>query len=81
MVRRAKAGRFNTIESDRLVALVAVFEGALFLFENEKAGATEWMTSPVRGLGSKRPTNMLGTRLETLAVLDFTGQLEEGVLV
>jgi putative toxin-antitoxin system antitoxin component (TIGR02293 family) len=81
LARRAKAGRFNTLESDRLVALVAVFEGALCLFENDKVGAAEWMRSPVRGLGSRRPIDMLGTRVETLAVVDLIGQLEWGVLV
>jgi putative toxin-antitoxin system antitoxin component (TIGR02293 family) len=81
LARRAKAGRFNALESDRLVALVAVFDGALCLFENDKATATEWMSSPVRGLGSKRPLDMLGTSVETQAVVDLIGQLERGILV
>jgi putative toxin-antitoxin system antitoxin component (TIGR02293 family) len=81
LARRAKAGRFNAVESDRLVALVAVFEEALSLFENDAAAATGWMCSPVRGLGSKRPIDMLGTRVETKAIFDFIGQLEKGVLV
>jgi putative toxin-antitoxin system antitoxin component (TIGR02293 family) len=81
LARRAKAGRFNAVESDRLVALVAVFEDALYLFENDKAAAAEWMSSPVRGLGSKCPLDMLGTRVETKAVFDLIGQLEKGVLV
>ncbi|MBD0678078.1 antitoxin Xre-like helix-turn-helix domain-containing protein [Pseudomonas sp. PSB11] len=81
LARRAKAGRFNTAESDRLVALVNLFDGALSLFENDKVGAAEWMTSPVPGLGAKRPIDMLGTRVETQAVVDLIGQLERGVLV
>ncbi|MNC46463.1 hypothetical protein D3C75_954850 [compost metagenome] len=81
LARRAKAGRFNTVESDRLVALVAVFEEALFLLENDEAAATEWMSYPVRGLGSKCPLDMLETRVETKAVFDLIGQLEKGVLV
>ncbi|RON56136.1 type II RES/Xre toxin-antitoxin system antitoxin [Pseudomonas frederiksbergensis] len=81
MARRAKAGRFDTKESDRLVALVAVFEEALNLFENDKAAAAKWMSSPVRGLGSKRPLDMLGTRVGTKAVFDLIGRLENGVLV
>ena len=81
MARRAKAGRFDTVESDRLVALVSLFEEALSLFENDKAAATKWMSSPVRGLGSRFPLDMLGTRVETKAVLDLIGQLEKGVLV
>ena len=81
MARRAKAGRFNAVESDRLVALVAVFEEALSLFENDIAAATEWMSTPVRGLGSKRPLDMLRTRVETKAVIDLIGRLERAVLV
>ena len=81
LARRAKSGRFNAVESDRLVALVAFFEDALSLFENDKAAASEWISSPVRGLGSKRPLDMLGARVETKAVFDLIGQLENGVLV
>lgn len=81
LTRRAKAGRFTTVESDRLVALVNLFGGALSLFENDKVGAAGWMTSPVRGLGSKRPIDMLVTRVETNAVFDLIGRLEKGILV
>ncbi|WP_460146735.1 type II RES/Xre toxin-antitoxin system antitoxin [Pseudomonas sp. S2_A02] len=81
LARRAKAGRFNTVESDRLVALIGVLEEALSLFENDVATATEWMSTPVRGIGSKRPLDMISTRVETNAVLDLIGRLERGVLV
>jgi putative toxin-antitoxin system antitoxin component (TIGR02293 family) len=81
MARRVKAGRFNTLESDRLVALVAVFEEAFYLFENDVAAATGWMSTPVRGLGSKRPLDMINTRVEMNAVLDLIGRLERGILV
>jgi putative toxin-antitoxin system antitoxin component (TIGR02293 family) len=80
MARRAKAGRFNAVESDRLVALVAVFEEALSLFENDVAAATEWMSTPVRGLGSKRPLDMMRTRVETKAVFDLIAGLGRGVI-
>ena len=39
---------FNTVEWYRLVALVAVFDEALSLFENVAATATEFMIRPVR---------------------------------
>lgn len=80
LARRAKAGRFNVAESDRLIALIAVFEEALSLFEDDAAAAREWMRSPVRGLGSRCPIDMLGTRVEMKAVLDLIGRLERGVL-
>ncbi|MNP73099.1 hypothetical protein D3C76_1697680 [compost metagenome] len=79
--RWARARRFNTAESDRLVAFVTLFDEAISLFENNQTAATEWMTSSVRGLGSKRPIDLLRTRVETKAVFDLIGQLERGVLV
>ncbi|MCY1314425.1 hypothetical protein D3C73_1050290 [compost metagenome] len=81
MARRAKAARFNTLESDRLVALIDVFENALILFEDDVAAATEWMSTPIRGLGSKRPLDMIRTRVETEAIIDLIGRLERAVLV
>ncbi|WP_429581447.1 antitoxin Xre/MbcA/ParS toxin-binding domain-containing protein [Pseudomonas frederiksbergensis] len=58
-----------------------IFEEALSLFENDVAAVTEWMSSPVRGLGSKCPIDMLGTRVEMKAVFDLIDRLERGVLV
>lgn len=81
LARRAKAGRFNTAESYRLVAFIAVFEQACSLFENDSAAAAKWMSSPVQGLGLKRPIDMLRTRVEANAVLDLVGRLERGVLL
>lgn len=54
---------------------------SMTLFEDNVAAAREWMNSPVRGLGSKRPLEMLRTRVETRAVVDLIGRLERGVLV
>ncbi|WP_328590095.1 antitoxin Xre/MbcA/ParS toxin-binding domain-containing protein [Pseudomonas ogarae] len=39
------------------------------------------MSTTVRGLGSKRPLDMMRTRMETKAVFDLLGKLERGVLV
>lgn len=81
LARRAKTGRFNSVESDRLVALIAVFERAVWLFEGDHCAANRWMSSPVRGFGSRRPLDMVRTRVEMQAALDFICQLEGGVLV
>jgi len=37
--RRAKAGRLTTAESDRLVALIALYEEAISLFEGDTVAA------------------------------------------
>jgi len=63
--RRAKTERFSTVQSDRFIILIAVFEHALFQFEDDVIAATEWMSAPARGLSSKRPMEMLSTRVET----------------
>lgn len=60
LARREKAGRFNTLESDRLVALVTLFDEALSLFENDMSAATEWMGISVKSLAlrcSGRPAS------------------------
>lgn len=77
---RVKAGRFNASESDRLIALVIVYQEAIALFEGDAEAANKWMDSPAPRLDSKRPLEMLGTRVETAAVLDLIGRLERGGL-
>ncbi|CAM3321829.1 type II RES/Xre toxin-antitoxin system antitoxin [Shewanella violacea] len=77
--RRAKAGKFNRDESDRLYRFAEVYKSALDLFEGEGDDATRWLRNPVRGLGNKRPIDMLSTSAETEAVLNLIGRLEHGV--
>ncbi|NRB25353.1 antitoxin Xre/MbcA/ParS toxin-binding domain-containing protein, partial [Shewanella sp.] len=77
--RRAKAGKFNRDESDRLYRFAEVYKSALDLFEGEGVDATRWLRNPVRGLGNKRPIDMLSTSAETAAVLNLIGRLEHGV--
>ncbi|WP_154946901.1 antitoxin Xre/MbcA/ParS toxin-binding domain-containing protein [Pseudomonas fluorescens] len=46
-----------------------------------KKAVSRWMTTPIRGLGSKATLAMLSTRVETEALLDLMGRLEHGVPV
>ncbi|WP_413112072.1 antitoxin Xre/MbcA/ParS toxin-binding domain-containing protein [Thaumasiovibrio sp. DFM-14] len=55
-----------------------VFQAALALFGSENA-AHRWLQTPVRGLGNKRPIDMLSTTEDTEVVLDLIGRLEHGV--
>jgi putative toxin-antitoxin system antitoxin component (TIGR02293 family) len=77
--RRAKAGKFNRDESDRLYRFAEVYKTTLDLFEGDYGAATQWLTNPVRGLGEQRPIDMLATGAETEAVLNLIGRLEHGV--
>lgn len=77
--RRAKAGQFNVDESDRLYRFAEVLNAASELFEGDNERARQWLLNPVRGLGGRRPLEMIATSAETEAVLDLIGRLEHGV--
>lgn len=77
--RRSKTGRFTSEESDRLFRFAQVFAAAEDLFEGDRHEAQHWLSNPIRGLGNRRPIDMLGTSAESQAVLDVIGRLEHGV--
>jgi len=77
--RRARSGRFKTDESDRLYRFVEVLKAATDMFEGDEEAAREWMRKPVRGLGGRRPVEMVATSAEAEAVLDLIGRMEHGV--
>ena len=78
LARRASAGRLSTVESDQIYALVGVLNAAIELFEGDLCAAKQWMKSPVRGLHSRAPLDMMATRVETQTVMDLIGQLVQG---
>ncbi|WP_016955352.1 antitoxin Xre/MbcA/ParS toxin-binding domain-containing protein [Catenovulum agarivorans] len=79
LARRAKAGHFNREESDKFYRFTEVVNAAVELFEGDLAAANQWLKRPVKGLGGKKPIEMLGTSAESEAVLDLIGRLEHGV--
>ncbi|AFT68843.1 hypothetical protein B5T_00558 [Alloalcanivorax dieselolei B5] len=58
-----------------------VLKAATDLFEGDKARARQWLLNPVRGLGGRRPIEMLATSAGAEAVLNLIGRLEHGVAV
>lgn len=76
--RRVSAGRLGTAESDQIYALVGVLNAAIELFEGDLCAVRQWMKSPVPGLNSRTPLDMMATRVETQAVMDLIGRLEHG---
>ncbi len=56
-----------------------VFKKALSLFEGDVVSTMDWMTSPVRGLGSRSPVSMLETEKGRKEVENLIGRLEHGV--
>ncbi|GAA5141198.1 type II RES/Xre toxin-antitoxin system antitoxin [Thalassotalea piscium] len=79
LIRRAKSGYFNTTESDSFFRFAAVFQAALDLFEGDKLKSSQWLNSSVKGLGDRKPIDMLKTSAESQAVLNLIGRLEHGI--
>lgn len=79
--RRAKSGRFTRDESDRLFRFAELYKAAIDLFEGDADGAREWIQQAVRGLGGRRPVDMLNTSVESQAVMELIGRLEHGITV
>ncbi len=52
---------------------------SLEFFEGNNESAQEWMKQPVKGLGNKRPIDMVCTDADTKTVLDLIGCLDHGV--
>lgn len=77
--RRRKNKRFNTIESDRLYRLAAIYRLVLKLFNGDNDGAKEWFTRPVLALDDETPFSQLDTQAGAEKVRDLVGRLEHGV--
>lgn len=78
-VERRKGGLFNLKESDKLYRLAEITRAAIDLFEGDEDKARDWLKRPVKGLGGKRPLDMLGSTAETESILELIGRLEHGV--
>lgn len=78
--RRLKAGRFNREESDRLFRLIKLMSEATRLFEGDIEAARAWMNREVKGLGHRRPVEMMATSAEADEVFALIGRLEHGVV-
>lgn len=78
-LRRKKDGRLSMKESNRMYNLIEIFARATDLFEGDRKSAVEWMTKEIRGLGQKRPIDMLDSHANTQAALDLITRLEYGI--
>jgi putative toxin-antitoxin system antitoxin component (TIGR02293 family) len=70
-----------TSECEKTERFEKVFKAALVLFENDEEATLSWMNHPVRGLGGKRPVDMLLSLKDTNVVLNLIGALEHGIFL
>ena len=79
LYRRAKTGQFTPDESDKLYRFTNVLVAAITLFEGNQDEAITWLLSDIKGLGEKKPLDMLSTSAGCDAVIEMIGQLEHSV--
>lgn len=68
------------MEDDESERYAKVLVEAVSLFGNERQ-ALRWLKTPVKGLGNKRPVDMLSNDENAEAVLNIIGRLEHGVFI
>jgi len=76
--RLSKGSRLTAAESDRTVRLARVFAGAVEMIGDQDKAA-EWLQTPNRALGGKRPLDQLDTDIGARAVEDILGRIAYGV--
>lgn len=79
LARRKEAGKLNLVESERLLRLAEIFQGATDLFEGNTTAARKWLQSPERGLGNVSPMDYAVTDIGAREVRNLIGRLEYGV--
>jgi putative toxin-antitoxin system antitoxin component (TIGR02293 family) len=79
VTRRRRNGQLLPEESDRLLRAARLFGRALELFEGDRDGAVEWLTTPKRALGGASPIDVAKTELGSREVENLIGRLEHGV--
>ncbi len=79
LARRKAAKAFKPDESERLLRLSRVFEGAIELFEGDREAAKRWLERPARALGGVTPLEAAETEIGAQEVGNLIGRLEHGV--
>ncbi|MDT7858182.1 antitoxin Xre-like helix-turn-helix domain-containing protein [Rubrivirga sp. S365] len=76
--RRRRQGRFDVVESDRLVRLAALVAHAVRVMETVE-DARAWMTSPARALGGETPLAYASVEPGAREVDRLLTRIEHGV--
>ena len=72
--------RFSPEQSARVYTLARVISAARELFEGDSQRMANWLNKPAKGLGGKKPAELLSTPAGAEAVLTLIGRLEHGVI-
>lgn len=80
--RRVKSPekRFSPEQSARIYLLARTIAAASQLFNGNSERMATWLNKPAKGLGGKKPADLLSTPTGAEAVLTLIGQIEYGVI-
>lgn len=76
---RKRDGRFNPLESERILRLERTITRAMAVFYRDKARVKRWIESPARALGGVPPIDFLETDIGAREVENLLGRIEYGV--
>ena len=79
LARRKASRKLTWEESERLLRLATVFEGAVRLFEGDVAAAVSWLTTPRKALSDHSPLAYSRTEVGAREVANLMGRLEHGI--
>ena len=60
--------------------LIRVLSAAGKLFNGDMRRAAEWLDTPAKGLGGKKPSELTSTVVGAEAVINLIGQIEHSVI-
>ncbi|WP_034911593.1 MULTISPECIES: antitoxin Xre/MbcA/ParS toxin-binding domain-containing protein [Erwinia] len=79
--RRLKSEQaFSPEQSGRVYMMIRVLSAAGKLFNGDMTRAAEWLDTPAKGLGGKKPAEFTSTPPGAEAVINLIGQIEHGVI-
>lgn len=79
LARRKKGGRFEMLESERIVRFARLFGIAMEVFDSDEQAAREWLKTPNVGTAGERPLSYADTEFGAREVENLLGRIDHGV--
>lgn len=71
---------FSPDQSGRIYMLIRVLTAASKLFWDDRSRLVDWLETPAKALGGRKPAELTTTVAGAEAVINLIGQLEHGVI-
>jgi len=78
LTRRKRAGRLNTVESERVYRMIRIYNRAMEVLGSDEA-ATRWIHTKIKALGWQTPFSYADTEIGAREVEAVLGRIDHGV--